>query len=330
MQRARELFPQARQHLITTKTGQMILEKGFDLASLHVFDKKNGLTGILTTAKSVKSALGSCAVTMQPHLSTRSTLLACALGKPVVTFRQTSLGFLAARRVPRISVFHESDRNAVLIEALGISRTQLVEARPVLRTIDGPTPTALEPLKQREHTYWIGIAPGSIWGTKRWPIENFSILTQKLLANEEIGVALIGGKDEQNLCEEIIEGAAKSNASRRTKLINLAGKTSLDDLRSLFPSLKLVVTNDSSPVHYASAFDVPTIVIFGPTIPAFGFGPLAADSTVIETSGLDCRPCGNHGPQRCPLGHFKCMKQIDVDQVYGACMEHFRNNTANH
>lgn len=323
IERARQYFPHVRQHLITTKTGKMVLEKGLPLESLHVFDKASGVRAIWQTAQAVKSKLGSGAITLQPHLSTRSSLLAQSIGNPVITFREASLAWLAKKRVPRIAVFHECDRNAVLLEALGLPRSTLVGAKPKLAT--RPLP-ATGPLAELNHSEggspvtWIGIAPGSIWGTKRWPSEKFSALVQRLLTHQHFGVVLIGGKDEEALCQEICNHIVQTRPDSAGALINLAGKTSLDDLRSLFPALRLVVSNDSSPVHYASVYDIPTIVIFGPTIPAFGFGPLAAKTQIIETLGLECRPCGNHGPQSCPLGHFKCMKLIDVDQVYNACI----------
>lgn len=316
MARAKKLFPHVHHHLVTTKTGKLILEKGFPLSSLHVFDKSSGMSGIWTAAKAVRDHLGLGAVTLQPHLSTRSSLLAAAIGNPVITFHEASLGFLASRRVPRVAVFHEADRNAVLLEGLGVSRELLLDVRPTLEILALPQSGALSALKAPKK--WIGVAPGSIWGTKRWPVEKFSALVLKLLSHSDVGVALIGGKDEQDLCQIIFEDAKNSAGER---LVNLAGQTSLDDLRALFPALKLVVSNDSSPVHYGSAYNIPTVEIYGPTIPAFGFGPLADKSSIVETKGLDCRPCGNHGPQKCPLGHFLCMKQIDVERVYEACLK---------
>ena len=56
----------------------------------------------------------------------------------------------------------------------------------------------------------------------------------------------------------------------------------------------------------------PSVAIFGPTVPAFGFGPLAPRSIVVGHETLSCRPCDRHGPQRCPLGHFRCMRELDA------------------
>jgi heptosyltransferase-2 len=53
----------------------------------------------------------------------------------------------------------------------------------------------------------------------------------------------------------------------------------------------------------------PTLTIFGPTVPEFGFGPLAPRSQALGVTDLACRPCDSHGPQRCPLGHWRCMTE---------------------
>jgi heptosyltransferase-2 len=59
----------------------------------------------------------------------------------------------------------------------------------------------------------------------------------------------------------------------------------------------------------------PTLAVFGPTVPALGFGPLAPRAAVVGHDGLACRPCDRHGPQRCPLGHWRCMREITPTHV---------------
>ena len=94
-------------------------------------------------------------------------------------------------------------------------------------------------------------------------------------------------------------------------------------MRFIFSKLSGLVANDSAPIHYASAFDVPTLAIFGATVSAMGFSPLASHSVVVELPELECRPCSDHGPKICPLGHFKCMKDISADRVLVECHKLF-------
>ena len=71
----------------------------------------------------------------------------------------------------------------------------------------------------------------------------------------------------------------------------------------------------SAPLHLAQAAGVPTVAIFGPTVPAFGFGPRGPRDVVVEHAALRCRPCSRHGPRTCPLGHHRCLRDIDVNEV---------------
>jgi heptosyltransferase-2 len=82
-----------------------------------------------------------------------------------------------------------------------------------------------------------------------------------------------------------------------------------------------LVTNDSAPQHLASAVGTPTVTLFGPTVPAFGFGPLAPRSRTLGHPALSCRPCHPHGPPACPLGHWRCMQELDVDEVWRVVRE---------
>ena len=78
----------------------------------------------------------------------------------------------------------------------------------------------------------------------------------------------------------------------------------------------MVLTNDSSPIHIASAWkDTHIIAIFGATVRELGFYPWSKNSQIIENTGLPCRPCGLHGGKKCPKGHFKCMLDLKPDMV---------------
>jgi len=92
--------------------------------------------------------------------------------------------------------------------------------------------------------------------------------------------------------------------------VDATGRLSLLASAELIGRASLLVSNDSAPLHLASAMNTPTIAIFGPTVPDFGFGPLADRALIAGHPELACRPCDRHGPQRCPLGHWRCMREI--------------------
>jgi len=150
----------------------------------------------------------------------------------------------------------------------------------------------------------VALAPGSIWPTKRWP--HYPALASAL---SDLGrMAIIGGPDDRSLAAEIMTATGGT-------AIDATGRLSLLASAELIRRAAIIVTNDSAPLHLASAMNTPTIAVFGPTVPQFGFGPLAEHSAVAGLDSLACRPCDRHGPKRCPLGHWRCMREVTVENV---------------
>lgn len=148
---------------------------------------------------------------------------------------------------------------------------------------------------------FVALAPGSIWGTKRWP---YYAELAKLLDRP---VVVIGGPEDAALAAAITAAAPKARSA--------VGQLSLRQSAALIQQAALLVTNDSAPLHLATAVGTPILAIFGPTVPAFGYGPIRPGDRVAELT-MDCRPCSLHGPQVCPLGHHKCMRDQSPEQVH--------------
>lgn len=160
----------------------------------------------------------------------------------------------------------------------------------------------------RDGATLVALAPGSIWGTKRWP--HYPELAARIAALHRIVV--LGSAADAPIAAAI---AASAGASR---VLDATGRLSLLASAELLSRCAALVTNDSAPLHLASAMDTPTVAIFGPTVPAFGFGPLATRRTTVGLDALSCRPCDAHGPQQCPLGHWKCMRDLPVQRLMDA------------
>jgi heptosyltransferase-2 len=149
-----------------------------------------------------------------------------------------------------------------------------------------------------------------------WFADRFARAGIEISRRFGVDVVVIGGGAGaekiigQTITEKIVQAGGKA--------VNLVGQTSISELKAVIRGAWLVVANDSAPVHIASAFDVPTVAIFGPTVRKWGFFPLSSRSRVVERSDLPCRPCHIHGPQKCPKRHFKCMDQIQVEDVVQA------------
>jgi heptosyltransferase-2 len=97
---------------------------------------------------------------------------------------------------------------------------------------------------------------------------------------------------------------------------NLCGKLSFLQSAALMQAAEMNYTNDSAPLHFASAMNSPVTAVFCSTVPAFGFGPLRNNGKAVEIKErLSCRPCGLHGHKTCPEGHFKCAMEITNEQL---------------
>lgn len=153
---------------------------------------------------------------------------------------------------------------------------------------------------------FVALAPGSAWGTKRWPF--FPELAAQISSGRNIVV--VGGSGDVALGEEILR-----RLPARTG-INAAGALGILASAELIRRAAALVSNDSAPQHLASAMATPTISVFGPTVPEFGFGPLAPLSATAGHRSLACRPCDSHGPERCPLGHWRCMRELSAGTVF--------------
>ena len=86
-----------------------------------------------------------------------------------------------------------------------------------------------------------------------------------------------------------------------------------------------MVSVDTGPMHIAVSAGVTTITIFGPTAKSLGFVPYDNDSIVVENNNVSCRPCGKHGHKKCPKNHFKCMLELDPQNVIDAALSILNN-----
>lgn len=157
---------------------------------------------------------------------------------------------------------------------------------------------------------FIALGPGSAWGTKRWP---FYPELATLVA-DQFPVIVVGGNGDVELGDTVVAELSPG------RLLNTAGRLSLLASAELIGRAAALVGNDSAPQHLASAMGTPTVTLYGPTTAEFGFGPLAPGSITVGVAGLACRPCHKHGPARCPLGHWRCMRELSSRQVFETLM----------
>lgn len=170
---------------------------------------------------------------------------------------------------------------------------------------------ALATLQLQRQGYYV-FAPGAEYGpAKRWPTSHFAVLAEQLA----LPVVLLGSGKDADLCAEI---ARTVNAAKPGHCHNWAGRTSLDQAIAAIAASKAMVSNDSGLMHVAAAFGLPQVALFGSSSPLHT-PPLNRQAHVVWLKNdpsyqppLDCAPCFE---RTCPLGHTRCLVDIQPDDV---------------
>lgn len=151
----------------------------------------------------------------------------------------------------------------------------------------------------------VGINPGAAYGSaKCWLPERFREVTEKLLELPNVFVVYFGDQTGASLVHTITQGMP-------SRVINMAGKTNLRELMALIGSCKVLLTNDSGPMHMASALNIPNLALFGSTNPV-KTGPYIKGKFLYKGEDLKCSPCYN---RVCPID-FPCMKRLTSEDVF--------------
>lgn len=162
----------------------------------------------------------------------------------------------------------------------------------------------------------IAIVPGAEFGpAKRWMPTRYAEVAIRVSQQIDVRWLIVGGHGDVDTARGIADALA-SAALDDGAVINLAGQTTLRELCALFKCCKLVLTNDTGPMHLAYALGTPLIAIFGSTSPELT-GPLGDRATVIRRP-VACSPCFL---RECPID-FRCMTGISVDEVVDAVLKH--------
>ena len=158
-------------------------------------------------------------------------------------------------------------------------------------------------------TNFIAFAIGAQFATKRLPVEKMI----SLLSAINHPVVLLGGKEDKETALKII------SSLKNRSILNYCGELSLRQSAYVISKSKVVLTHDTGLMHIASAFKKPIVSIWGNTIPEFGMYPYlpSAESKqfIAEVKELPCRPCSKIGYSTCPMKHFRCMQNQDLEKI---------------
>jgi ADP-heptose:LPS heptosyltransferase len=150
---------------------------------------------------------------------------------------------------------------------------------------------------------------------RRWPLSSFIELGKKLIVKYPGAFIVLTG-----VKSEVQESLAVAESIGSEKVINLVGKTSLKQLLVLYSLCKLMITNDSGPSHFSSLTDLPVVTLFGPETSKL-YGAFGKNRMSISAN-LACSPCvSSYNHRSTPCNDNVCMKQISVEEVFGACID---------
>ncbi|MEW6557346.1 MAG: lipopolysaccharide heptosyltransferase II [Elusimicrobiota bacterium] len=286
---------------------QNILEGHPAIDEIIIYDKKGkdkGFFKLVKLAKKLKEKKFDTAII--PHPSFKSGLISYLANIPErIGFSNSAGRFFFTDRVFFDKRKHQLERYLSLLKHFNI---EVKEAKTEIY-IDEKDEKFADDILLKDKKFF-GINPGSVWATKKWLHERYAELSDKIVNQLDGQVVIFGGPYD-------IETASEVEKNMKSKAINLAGKTTLKQLTALIKKCCVFITNDSGPMHISAGLNVPTVAIFGPTVKQLGFFPYSKKAVIVEKS-LPCRPCGKHGPNKCPKKHFRCMTEISVDDVFEA------------
>ena len=303
---------------MTTPAGAGVFVNNPHIDELLVFDKRGKDRGIGAFFGLANGLLErNFDIAILPHRSFRTGLLTFMARIPErIGFKKAPGALFYTDSTRRPMGLHEAERMLALLTGLN----------PDIE----PAPTELFPGEVRRDKarlffeeagiessgMTIAIAPGSVWGTKRYPPQYYAKAVDALLKGGYADSAIIiGGTNDSDLAGEIIERVDG-------RIFSAAGYGDILTSAAIIEKCDLLIGNDSSPGHIAAAMKTPVLSIFGPTTTGLGFVPYGEKVRVIEPHiQLDCRPCSPHGKMTCPRGDHVCMTSIQPERVVEVAVE---------
>jgi heptosyltransferase-2 len=314
----RKAFPDAYIALLVKPLAADIFKGNPDINEIIVYeDRFNSFIGRIKLARLLRARGFDAAILLQNAFD--AALITWLAGIPErVGYKRDFRGMLLTKPVPvrmeihgQHQVFYYLD---LLIESLNIKPG---DVKPQMYLEDDEIREAVtllnSSLNLTSETPLIGINPGATYGSaKRWMPERFAEVIERAIRELDCRVVLFGSGSETEIAKDI----TSQTLFPESTFLNLAGKTSLRRLAALISECDAFITNDSGPMHIASALRVPVVAIFGST-DSNATGPFGEGHRVVSAS-IECSPCLK---RECPEEHLRCMTDISTNDVFSALKE---------
>lgn len=307
LQDLRQRFPQASITAMCTEAIAGILEHDPNVNQIFRFSKQSGWVHHFRghdVLDSMRHADYDCGILLTNSLSS-----AWCFWRGHVNHRLGYNGhcrkFLLNKALPyppNYQTQHLVTTYKMLLEPLGIP---LSDSMPQIYLTDEELRAARSNLEAKgvnANDLIIGVNPGAAYGSaKCWLPDRFRDLTLCLLGDPRYRIIFFGDRAGAPLVNDIC-------ASMPERVVNMAGRTTIRELAALIKCCRVLLTNDSGPMHMAAALGVPPLALFGSTSDV-KTGPYKLGRVIHKH--VECSPCYK---RECPID-FRCMKQIEVDEV---------------
>lgn len=298
-------------HYVTKKQYHGILAENPYIDKIHVLD---GSIGSLVS--SLKQEQFDHIIDLHNNLRTR--IIKARLGKKSTKVHKLNLKkwLFVNFKVDTLPNIHIVDRYMETVKELGVKKDNfgLDYFIPEKDEVDP------EWLPEGFRKNFVAFVVGAKYNTKRLPVDRMIELCDRI--NKP--VILLGGKEDAAIGQKIenffrrtaneeTEEKLHRDLNKKTTVFNGCGKFNLNQSASLVRQSRVVFTHDTGLMHIAAAFGKKIYSIWGNTTPKFGMYPYKTSFVVFENNKINCRPCSKIGYNKCPKGHFKCMKDLVFD-----------------
>jgi len=304
--------PEIEVHYCTKKQFKSIVDSNPFIDKVHVLEQ--GLGNLIKQLKVEKFDF-----IVDLHNNLRTKMIKAALGKPASSFNKLNIKkwLFVKFRINQLPNVHIVDRYLETLELLSIKNDQLGLDYFI------PEKDYVEeewlPETFRKKGY-VAFVIGATYYTKKLPFEKMIELCDKIARP----IVLIGGPEDKDLGDKLTNFFKQTKASeplepklqemgKKSVLYNACGKFNINQSAYLIKRASFVFTHDTGMMHIAAAFKKRVFSIWGNTVPKFGMYPYKTKFTIFENNKIHCRPCSKLGYDKCPKGHFKCMRDLMFD-----------------
>lgn len=169
----------------------------------------------------------------------------------------------------------------------------------------------------------LAVCPGAKHATKRYPAEKYAKVLAALFKVIPLKAVLLGGGEDSLVAAQIVAAVPEAF---RGQIIDLSGRTTFLQSAAVLERSDVVLANDTGLMHMASAFGKKIFLLFGSSVPAFGFLPYQVPFELFEVQGLGCRPCSHIGRDTCRKGHFRCMNDLKESEIAGKILDYLNQS----